>query len=169
MSENNRVKETVTFNPDVVVPAMPVSTENKYPETQAMLNSKFEPVFTMASKSYPEEWREPQISPINTNVKSSYEDDFDGDSVGLPPFIEKKQPEMQAGDDSFSAAGGVAVKARDANIGVEEINNSIVAGDGAEINIDKSKTINKNRFDSAIGMNQLEQAPQVDKSAELGK
>lgn len=63
-------------------------------------------------------------------------------------------------DKSFSTNGGVGVEARDVNadvnatIGVDKVDKSVTVGDNSTltINNDNSKTVNKNRFDKAIGM-----------------
>lgn len=130
MSEKNEV----TFGEKGVSAAevsamMPRS--NKYPETQAMLNSKFDAV---------------------------------------------SKPESDKDSKSVSSNGGVAVEARDVNadvkatIGVDKVDNSVKVGDNSTltINNDNSKTVNKNRFDKAIGMSSSDTSVQHD-SAGLEK
>lgn len=130
MSEKNEV----TFGEKGVSAAevsamMPRS--NKYPETQAMLNSKFDTV---------------------------------------------SKPKSDKDSKSISTNGGVAVEARDVNadvkatIGVDKVDNSVKVGDNSTltINNDNSKTVNKNRFDKAIGMSSSDASAQHD-SAGLEK
>ena len=88
----------------------------------------------------------------------------------------KSSNETAPKDKSFSTNGGVGVEARDVNadvqatIGVDKIDKSVTVGDNSTltINNDNSKTVNKNRFDKAIGMNQPEASSQADKSMGLG-
>lgn len=86
----------------------------------------------------------------------------------VPQVYEGEVVEPSAENESFSNMGGVGVKVRDVKLGVDKIDNHIEAGDGSKITIDKSKTVNTNRFNKAIGMNQSEESSQADKGMELG-
>lgn len=84
-------------------------------------------------------------------------------------IVKSEKPENKA----FSTNGGVGVEARDVNadvkatVGVDKVDNSVTVGDNSTltINNDNSKTVNKNRFDKAIGMGAPNNSPQLDTSA----
>lgn len=110
-------------NNAVQVPDEDISVVSPYPETQAMLNAKF------------------------------------GDKPLNPKDFGVKEEDVIK-DKSFSTNGGVGVEARDVNadvnatIGVDKVDKSVTVGDNSTltINNDNSRTVNKNRFDKAIGM-----------------